>query len=166
MRDVDLMRLLLGELAPSRRQIREQVLSVLTGGFGASLSNTGHFLLEDPDGPVVGLAAFSRVNWRSGCAWHDIYVPAALRTDSRMRDVHALVLQYAFDELNLHRTATRIPADDPALGRIIESLGGRREVVLNKHMTRDGQSIDLHVYGVLRREFTPHAGHEDQSHGA
>ena len=61
MRDPELVRMILGEHTTTIRQFREQVLSILTGGFGPAMSNTGHFILESSDRTALGMAAFPRV---------------------------------------------------------------------------------------------------------
>jgi len=50
MRDPALVQMIMGDHAPSIRQFREQILNMLTGGFGPAFAQTGHYMLDREDG--------------------------------------------------------------------------------------------------------------------
>jgi RimJ/RimL family protein N-acetyltransferase len=73
-------------------------------------------------------------------AWGKGYGTEALR----------LALQYAFDELNLHRlTLTVIDYNERAIA-LYEKAGFRREGVFREFGQRDGKRYDMYLYGLLR----------------
>ncbi len=153
MRDPELMRMILGEQAVSIRQFREQILSILTGGFGPALSNTGHFIIESGDGTHVGMAAFTKTSWRNRSAYYDVYVPESYATPECLRAAHDLTIAFGFDELNLHRATARISGKATPIHAALLDLGAQREAVLREHTLRDDGPEDLYVFGVLRRDF-------------
>lgn len=153
MRDPELVRMILGEHATSIRQFREQILSILTGGFGPALSNTGHFILESSDGTALGMSAFTKTSWRNRSAYFDVYVPESFATPECLRAAYNLTIEFGFDELNLHRATVRIPGSATTVHALLAELGAVQEAVLRNHVLRDGAPEDQLLFGVLRREF-------------
>jgi ribosomal-protein-alanine N-acetyltransferase len=153
MRDPELVRMILGEHTPSIRQFREQILSILTGGLGPALSNTGHFILESGDGTAMGMAAFSRTSWRNRSAYYDVYVRDEFISHEALLAAYRLTIEFGFDELNLYRSTVRVPGRATDAHAVLLELGAQREAVLRQHVLRDGSPEDLYVFGVLRRDF-------------
>ncbi len=153
MRDPELMRMILGEQAGSIRQFREQILSILTGGFGPALSNTGHFIIESDDGAALGMAAFTKTSWRNRSAYYDVYVPESYASSECLHAAHNLTIAFGFDELNLHRASVRISAKTTTLHAALLDLGAQREAILRQHVLRDDGPENVYLFGVLRRDF-------------
>jgi RimJ/RimL family protein N-acetyltransferase len=149
MRDPALVRMILGDHAPSIWQFRAQILNMLTGGFGPAFAQTGHYMLDRDDGSPAGLAAFNRVNWRNRSAYYDLYLPDA----AALRDAHAVTMAHGFDELNLHRVTTRVAASDTAAQSALLELGAQREVVLRGYLMVNDAPEDLYLFGMMRRDF-------------
>lgn len=63
------------------------------------------------------------------------------------------ILQYAFEDLNLHRIIALHFSRNPASGKVMQKLGMKHEGTLRQHAERWGQYEDLHVYGILREEY-------------
>lgn len=61
---------------------------------------------------------------------------------------------WAFERLGLQRVFARHFGSNPALGRVLEKIGMRREGVLRRHIIKWGRFEDIVVYGVLADEFT------------
>jgi RimJ/RimL family protein N-acetyltransferase len=110
---------------------------------------------------LVGTVGFYEIEWSNQVAWLGMgigdrgawgkgYGTEALR----------LALQYAFDELNLHRlTLTVIDYNERAIA-LYEKAGFRREGVFREFGQRDGKRYDMYLYGLLRPEW------EARVHGA
>jgi RimJ/RimL family protein N-acetyltransferase len=110
---------------------------------------------------LVGTLGFYEIEWSNRVAWLGMgigdrgawgkgYGTEALR----------LALQYAFDELNLHRlTLTVIDYNERAIA-LYEKAGFRREGVFREFGKRDGKRYDMYLYGLLRPEW------EASVHGA
>jgi [ribosomal protein S5]-alanine N-acetyltransferase len=69
------------------------------------------------------------------------------------RRAEALTIAKAFDEFGAHRVYGRIPSDNEAAKRVVTSLGWRHEGTMRSHVRRDGELVDLEVWGVLPDEF-------------
>ncbi|HMB25905.1 MAG TPA: GNAT family N-acetyltransferase [Patescibacteria group bacterium] len=59
-------------------------------------------------------------------------------------------VEFGFQELNLYKIQADTNSDRPASGRIMEKAGFRLEGVRPKAEKRDGQFVDLHMWGVTK----------------
>lgn len=64
-----------------------------------------------------------------------------------------LLLQFAFDELNLHRIQLTVFSYNERAIVLYEKLGFHREGVHREHLQRDGRRYDMYLYGFLRSEW-------------
>jgi RimJ/RimL family protein N-acetyltransferase len=62
------------------------------------------------------------------------------------------LLQYAFDDLGARRIEAVIDPRNTASERVLTRFGFRREGLLRERYARDGELIDVALYGLLRRE--------------
>jgi RimJ/RimL family protein N-acetyltransferase len=103
---------------------------------------------------LVGLLGFYEIEWSNQVAWLGMgigdrnawgkgYGTEALR----------LGLQYAFDELNLHRLTLTVIAYNERAIALYEKVGFRREGVFREFGQRDGKRYDMYLYGLLRPEW-------------
>jgi ribosomal-protein-alanine N-acetyltransferase len=64
------------------------------------------------------------------------------------------IVQFGFEEMNLHRIYARTIADNHGSVRLLERLGFRREGTQREHSWEDdGTFHDSAIYGMLAREF-------------
>jgi RimJ/RimL family protein N-acetyltransferase len=125
----------------------------------AKKQNTFHFAIRPLAGDeLLGLLELDSILWNQGCGWIAIgfgnrepwgkgYGGEALR----------LLLDYAFGELNLHRVQLTVFAYNERAIALYEKLGFMREGVYREFMARDGVRYDMHLYGLLRREWEARA---------
>jgi RimJ/RimL family protein N-acetyltransferase len=64
-----------------------------------------------------------------------------------------LALNFAFDELNMHRVQLTVFSYNKPAAALYERLGFRREGTFRECLQRDGQRHDMFLYGLLRREW-------------
>jgi len=152
MRDPELVQMILGDHTAAIRQFRGQILSILTGGYGPAMANTGHYLVENCDGVSMGMAAFTKTSWRNRSAHYDVYVPEHLATPDCLRAAYDLTIRFGFDELNLHRVTVRVSGKATAVHATLLDLGAQREAVLRGYTIHNDGPEDLFVFGVLRRD--------------
>lgn len=69
-----------------------------------------------------------------------------------------LVVEYAFQERNLHRMMARVMEGNDASARIWEKLGFEHEGTLRESEFMDGEYRDMNVYGVLEDEWRNRGG--------
>ncbi|MEA3334681.1 MAG: GNAT family protein [Chloroflexota bacterium] len=69
------------------------------------------------------------------------------------REALALILRFAFQELNLHRIGITVFSYNQRAIALYESLGFQKEGAMREFVHRDGQRHDMLVYGLLRHEW-------------
>ena len=69
-----------------------------------------------------------------------------------------VLLQWAFDTLDLNRVQAETDTRNVASARVLEKLGFQREGTLREDCVVNGEVSDSWVYGLIRREWR--AGHE------
>jgi RimJ/RimL family protein N-acetyltransferase len=103
---------------------------------------------------LIGLVGLDGISWPHGTAFLSIGIGEARhRGQGYGREAMALLLRFAFDELNLHRLCLTVFAYNEGAIALYESLGFTREGVYREHLHRDGQHHDMILYGILRREW-------------
>lgn len=68
------------------------------------------------------------------------------------KEVCRLVLEYAFDQLNIRKVFLAVFANNPGAKKLYENLGFQEEGCLRKHVWREGQYMDLHQMGIFKDE--------------
>jgi diamine N-acetyltransferase len=67
----------------------------------------------------------------------------------------ALILDFAFNGLDLRKVGLEVLGTNAAAVRMYESLGFQREGIKRQEYFADGACWDSHVYGLLRADFSP-----------
>lgn len=103
---------------------------------------------------LVGTLGFYEIEWSNQVAWLGMGIgDRAAWGKGYGTEALRLALQYAFDELNLHRlTLTVIDYNERAIA-LYEKAGFRREGVFREFGQRDGKRYDMYLYGLLRPEW-------------
>lgn len=68
-------------------------------------------------------------------------------------EAKGLLLDYAFDELGLHRIEARIPSSNERSLRAFEKLGAVCEGTLRESFVKDGRHEDTHLYAILSSDW-------------
>lgn len=89
---------------------------------------------------TIGITIGDRDYWGKG------YGRAALRT----------LLQYCFDELNMHRVSAEIFEYNEAWRKLVEWAGFKKEGTDRDYLHRQGQYWDKHIYAILEEEYRSH----------
>jgi RimJ/RimL family protein N-acetyltransferase len=71
----------------------------------------------------------------------------------------ALVLRFAFHEINLHRLQLTVFAYNERAIASYERLGFVREGVFREFINHDGRRYDMILYGLLRHEWEARSSH-------
>ena len=154
MEDPDFQRFLYGDAAQSPRQIRERIIQMLGRSPANQLPSALYLLIESKQDGLLGMISLQNVSWRNRSCSIDVYVGDKGRRSSLLAAISVFrALEYAFDELNLHRISALIYVFNRPSWRIFEMAGAKRELVLQRHVMRDGELYDAYGYGLLRQEF-------------
>ncbi len=103
---------------------------------------------------LIGFLELGEVLWTHRTSWLAIGIgEAGQRGQGYGYEAVSLGLDFAFNELNLHRVQlTVFGYNTPALS-LYEKLGFQREGVFREMLLRDGQRHDMYLYGILRNEW-------------
>jgi RimJ/RimL family protein N-acetyltransferase len=106
------------------------------------------------DDRLVGLAGLDGISWPHGSTFLSIGIGEARdRGQGYGREAMALLLRFAFDELNLYRVCLTVFAYNEAAIGLYERLGFVREGTYREHLHRDGRRHDMILFGILRHEW-------------
>lgn len=123
----------------------------------ASEENPGAFAFSlrwVEDGRMVGYAALDGILWSQGNA--RVTLAIGRREDRGQgygREAMELLLGFAFGELNLRRLSLTVFSYNGAAKSLYESLGFVREGAFREFLRRDGETCDMELYGMLKREW-------------
>jgi RimJ/RimL family protein N-acetyltransferase len=103
---------------------------------------------------LIGTAGFYEIEWANQSAWLGIgigdrtawgkgYGSEALR----------LLLQYGFDEMNLHRVTLTVVEYNKRAIAMYERAGFKHEGTFREFGRRDGKRYEMYLYGLLRPEW-------------
>ncbi len=106
------------------------------------------------DDRLVGFARLFRISWTHGYASIQLGIGDAKdRRKGYGREALVLILQYAFEELNLYRVATIIPEyNQPAL-ELFQEHGFSEEVRRRQAVDRETRRWDLIHFGLLKEDW-------------
>lgn len=121
-------------------------------------SSTRRFVIEGPEGGVVGLTGLWRIDW------HDRHALTAVKLgaeESRGRglgtDAIFTMMSYAFYEVGLNRLWSDILTYNTASYKAyVEKCGWQVEGLLRQTVFRHGAFHDCHRVAVLREDFERH----------
>lgn len=106
------------------------------------------------DNRLVGFVRLWMVSWTNGTG--SLHIGIGNPDDRRKgyaREAIKLMIQYAFDELNLHHLSAMVPEYNQPAYRLFESLGFTLEVRRRQAFNRDRSRWDCLYLGLLRREW-------------
>ncbi|MEO7908492.1 MAG: GNAT family protein [Roseiflexaceae bacterium] len=123
---------------------------------GYSRSNTGYLfgmrLLDDNE--LLGFVELNDIFWPHRHSWVSIAIgDAAKQGQGYGTEALGLALQFAFQELNLHRVQLTVFSYNQRAIALYEKLGFQREGIFREHLERDGTRFDMYLYGMLRPEW-------------
>ncbi len=117
--------------------------------------NTIAFTIVDKNSnKAVGQTAFFRIDYINSNA---VFFLAILDSDywslGLGTEATKLMLEYAFDTLNLNRIQLHVYSENKPAIRIYNSVGFKKEGVLRQAMFRSGAYHDFWVMGMLQRDW-------------
>jgi RimJ/RimL family protein N-acetyltransferase len=154
MDDPDFQHFLYGDPARSPRQLRDQIVQMLGRTVGHTVPGGIYLIVDSPEHGPIGLLALQNISWRNRSCGLDLYIGNKQFRSGAVAGIATFrALEYCFDELNLHRVSAYIYSFNNPSWRMLEMTGATRELLLERHVVRDGEYFDLYGYGLLRPEF-------------
>mgnify|MGYP003398634504 CR=1 FL=1 len=104
----------------------------------------------------ISLYAIRRLPYSSAFVGYSLdqnYVGRGIATDAV-----TLVLELAFNTLNLHRVEAYVTPENGASVRVLEKSGFHREGLLRELLYINGQWVDHYMYAMLQKDFRQQLG--------
>lgn len=106
------------------------------------------------DDRIIGTIHISEIEWNHRHAWISIGIGERTDRGSGLgQEALTLAIDFAFNDLNLHRLSLGVFGDNTPAIRLYERLGFTHEGVAREALERDGKRVDLINYGLLAREW-------------
>jgi RimJ/RimL family protein N-acetyltransferase len=102
---------------------------------------------------LVGLVRILFVQWVHGAGQFELIITDPQNWQVFAHEALEMVLNYAFDELNLFRVTTRIAEDDHLAKTLYEESRFYLEVRQREALFRNGRYLDRLSFGLLRPEW-------------
>lgn len=110
---------------------------------------------DDYKALTVGTIGLNHIDWRNRTAefsWFLIGEPKR-RNWGYGKEAIFLLLHYAFNHLNLNRIWLQTMTLNKAASIVYRKMGFRGEGILRGHKFKNGEYIDIYIYGLLRKDF-------------
>lgn len=105
------------------------------------------------DDHLIGYGDIDRISWSNQCAWLSLGIGAEKdRGQGYGTEILDLLVQYAFDELNLYRLIAAASEDNSAALALFKKAGFIEEVRQRERIYHDGQRWDLIHFGLLQEQ--------------
>ncbi|NPV67900.1 MAG: GNAT family N-acetyltransferase [Anaerolineae bacterium] len=105
-------------------------------------------------GALIGLVEIDGILWTHRIGGLGVAIGSAEhRGHGYGTQACRLALDFAFEELNLHRITATVFSYNTASRRLCERLGFQLEGVFREFLERDGQRHDMLLFGLLRHEW-------------
>lgn len=122
-----------------------------------------NWVVADAANAPVGTVSLYRIDLRNRKAdWGRLVIgDAAWRGQGIGKEIEALVLQYAFDHLNLHKLCCEVLADNAAALTLHQKFGFAQEGLLKAHIFKRGAWQDVVLLALGEEEYRRqrHAGY-------
>jgi RimJ/RimL family protein N-acetyltransferase len=111
---------------------------------------------------LLGITALTWVDWANGAVQMDIVMKdlEEFGKDSA-KEAIALLENYVFHEIQMHRLSISLPAYNEGLLKTLESLGFKEEVRRREAVYRFGKRWDVYHCGILASEWSSFSSAKD-----
>jgi len=117
-------------------------------------SEEGVNLLICADGDPAGAIGLHQIDERAGHCEVGLWLAPEYHGRGYGTEASRLAVNYAFEELRMHRVQARVLDSNEASRRIWETLGFEREGVHRDEAYKGGEYRDVHYYGALESEWS------------
>lgn len=120
--------------------------------------NAIHFTIcRIEDNEPIGQTALVRIDWVGRMAIY--YIGIADKENWNMgygKETTSLILEYAFNTLNLNRIQLHVAVDNEAAVNVYKKTGFTVEGTLREAMYHEGKYCDFYVMGILKKDWGKH----------
>ena len=106
-----------------------------------------------PTNQFIGLIALipGKPNYKNGEVWYKTHVDHWGK--GYTKEALNAILQFAFEDLKLHRIEAGCAVENIASAKVLESAGMTREGLTRKLLPKEGQWLDCYSYAILETDF-------------
>ena len=110
---------------------------------------------DDYKAATIGTIGLNHIDWRNRTAEFGWFLigEAKYRSWGYGKEAIFLLLDYAFNHLNLNKIWLQTMILNKAASAVYRKMGFQGEGILREHKFKGGEYIDVYTYGLLRREF-------------
>jgi UDP-4-amino-4,6-dideoxy-N-acetyl-beta-L-altrosamine N-acetyltransferase len=120
----------------------------------ADRTNTTVILIITVDNLPIGFVQLSNIDWISRNAYFGIAIcETSTKAKGYGKRTSKLVLDYAFKDLNIHKISLEVTDFNLFAIKLYESLGFKQEGMLREHYFWENEYRDVHLYGLLKKEY-------------
>lgn len=106
------------------------------------------------DNRTIGYIELDNVQWWNGVANLGIGIGSkGQRGKGYGREAMELLLEFAFNEINLHRVQLNVFSYNERAIMLYEKVGFQREGCYREFVHKDGQYFDMYLYSILSHEW-------------
>ncbi len=135
---------------PRNLQDHQELAQAMRSGSDGVLFHI-HTLADDR---MIGFVAVHGIEWNNQAGKISIGIgDPEYRGKGYGTDAMRVAVDYAFNELNLHRLGLNVNANNPRAIRVYEKLGFQHEGAQREGIHRDGEWLDRIYMGLLRSEW-------------
>lgn len=111
--------------------------------------------LNDSSKKMIGYASINQINYLDRKAhWGGIVIDSTFQSDfDCLIDSIKLILQHAFDDLNLHRLTGSCISEHKASQSMMEMMGFSCEGIERDSLYKNGTYHNIHLYSLLDEEY-------------
>lgn len=115
-------------------------------------SSRHNYFMYEREGIPLGIVGFTGIDRQNkNSAWAFYASPDAPRGTGSLME--SLALNYAFDELNLHKLFCEVLSFNTPVIKLHEKFGFKVEGILRDQFRKDGEYIDIYRLGLLSQEW-------------
>lgn len=113
------------------------------------------FIVSTLDGEAVGTVGFVDIDWRNRKAeWGRILIAEQkYRKDGYGSEVLILILEYAFEHLNLNKLYCEALVSNQKAIALYKKFGFKEDGRLRSHIYKQGKYVDVSLLSILREEY-------------
>ena len=103
---------------------------------------------------IIGYLELDGISYNNGTSWISIAIGDSKNWGKGYgTEAMNLALDFAFNELNLHKLQLTVFEYNLAAIRLYENLGFKREGSYRDYIYRDSKRFDMYLYGMLKSEY-------------
>lgn len=121
-------------------------------------ADEGVHLLVMADNEPIGFTGLVSMSKDSGVAEVGYWIIPDYWGDGYATEATQLLVEYAFNQHRLHKLGAGVAAFNDASRQVLEKIGFVEEGIKREQVFVDGEHQDVHIYGLLEREW-----HSDES---